>query len=167
LFFAESEELPTFNYDNLLDEPMSESDEEEYGFLAAPKKNRRRNENVFAIADDEDLAFDLNKKCFIDETPVCGLNFDLLLDAEELPSLEVECFEPTFYLSQGKKANLASNLFQPSLSMSSKQAVAFDAPAIMSGTMTKQPFKLLKEKSFDGSISSSRRMSMLKKYNKA
>lgn len=96
--------MPNFDgYDHLLD-PESE-EEEEYSFLAAPKKSKRRNENVFHHQTDaEDLAFDFDKKMFIDDAPESNLNFDHLLEAEceELvfpSSEEIECFEPQFYIT--------------------------------------------------------------------
>lgn len=136
-----------------------------YDICNAPKK-AKRNDFVFTEEDGLDFDFDVNATIFKGAPPVSSLQFELLLeDDEEAQDEEVQTFEPSIILT---KQRVVPEFFKTQgaasiMSQTDMSQLCLNTPAIMSCTNISNgnKYKLSKEKSMDGSISSSKRRSML------
>lgn len=141
-------------YDHLLtdDEESEPESNERYSIFNAPKKARRQVNYDIEIGE---LNFDMTKQLFpaTEAEPMC---FDGLFSDDE----ESSVFEPSFMNSKTNHYMTCGSVQKAP----STKASGLTAPAILNSCPVKPSYKMLmKEKSYDGSISSARRLSMLTK----
>jgi hypothetical protein len=156
LFFSDNT-LPSF--DHLLDPESDECSEEDYDVCAAPKKTRR---NDFAFTDEDDCGIDFNMDAVIfkNEPEATSLRFEFLLGEEEETQDQVATLEPSIMVSKGRAV---PDFFktQGAPCLSGLASPCLDTPSMKSNLSSYK-----KEKSMDGSISSSKRRSMLNTLSK-